>query len=105
LAFPHTLVEAPQNYKQRAIIWFMTILPPEETMAAQTNRQFRLKQRPVGRAKPTDIGFVEAPIPTARVDEAIVQTLYLSTDPTNREQYMPLVPSRSGRPTTTATSP
>jgi NADPH-dependent curcumin reductase CurA len=65
-------------------------------MAAQTNRQFRLKQRPVGRAKPTDIDFVEAPIPTARVDEAIVQTLYLSIDPTNREQYMPLVPSRSG---------
>jgi NADPH-dependent curcumin reductase CurA len=49
-------------------------------MAAQTNRQFSLKQRPVGRVKSTDFDFVEAPIPTMRVGEAIVQTLYLSID-------------------------
>jgi NADPH-dependent curcumin reductase CurA len=79
------------------IIWLKTILPPEERMAAQTNRQFRLKQRPVGRARSTDFDFVEAPIPTARAGEAIVQTLCLSIDPTNgiwmsdMEQYMPPV--------------
>jgi NADPH-dependent curcumin reductase len=66
-------------------------------MTAQANRQFRLKQRPTGRAKATDFDFVEAPFPTAGAGEAIVQTLYLSIDPTNRiwmsdmEQYMPPV--------------
>ena len=66
-------------------------------MEAQTNRQFRLKQRPVGRAKSTDFDFAEAPVPTAKASEAIIQTLYLSIDPTNRiwmsdmEQYMPPV--------------
>jgi NADPH-dependent curcumin reductase CurA len=66
-------------------------------MTAQANRQFRLKQRPTGRARATDFDFVEAPFPTAGAGEAIVQTLYLSIDPTNRiwmsdmEQYMPPV--------------
>ena len=67
-------------------------------MTAQANRQFRLKQRPTGRAKATDFDFVEAPFPTAGAGEAIVeQTLYPSIDPTNRiwmsdmEQYMPPV--------------
>ena len=50
-------------------------------MTAQANRQFRLKQRPTGRAKATDFDFVEAPFPTAGAGEAIVQTLYLSIDP------------------------
>ena len=43
-------------------------------MTAQANRQFRLKQRPTGRAKATDFDFVEAPFPTAGAGEAIVQT-------------------------------
>ena len=66
-------------------------------MAAQTNRQFRLKQRRVGRAKSTDFDFAEARVPTAKASEAVIQTLYLSIDPTNRiwmsdiEQYMPPV--------------
>ncbi len=61
------------------------------------NRQFRLKQRPTGRAKSTDFDFVESPAPTPGAGEALIRTLYLSIDPTNRiwmsdmEQYMPPV--------------
>ena len=61
------------------------------------NRQFRLKQRPTGRAKSTDFDFVEASVPTPGACEALVRTLYLSIDPANRiwmsdmEQYMPPV--------------
>ena len=54
-------------------------------MAAQTNRQFRLKQQPVGRAKSTDFDFAEAQMPTARSGEAIVQTLYLSIDRSDQQ--------------------
>ena len=66
-------------------------------MTAQVNHQFRLKQRPIGRAKSTDFVFTEAPIPTPAAGEAVVRVLYLSIDPTNRiwmsdmEQYMPPV--------------
>lgn len=61
------------------------------------NRQFRLKQRPTGRAKSTDFDFIEAPAPTPGAGEALIRMLYLSIDPTNRiwmsdmEQYMPPV--------------
>jgi NADPH-dependent curcumin reductase CurA len=61
------------------------------------NRQYRLKQRPTGRAKSTDFDFVDSPAPTPGAGEAIIRTLYLSIDPTNRiwmsdmEQYMPPV--------------
>jgi hypothetical protein len=61
------------------------------------NRQFRLKQRPTGRAKSTDFDFVEGPVPTPGAGEAVIRTLYLSIDPANRiwmsdmEQYMPPV--------------
>ena len=67
----------------------------EKAMAAQVNRQFRLKQRPIGRAKYEDFVFTESPIPTPAAGEAVVRVLYLSIDPTNRiwmsdmEQYMP----------------
>jgi NADPH-dependent curcumin reductase CurA len=45
----------------------------------------------------TDFDFVESPMPTPRAGEAVIRTLYLSIDPTNRiwmsdmEQYMPPV--------------
>ena len=61
------------------------------------NRQFRLKQRPTGRAKSTDFDFIEAPAPTPGAGEALIRMLYLSIDPTNQiwmsdmEQYMPPV--------------
>jgi NADPH-dependent curcumin reductase CurA len=64
-------------------------------MTALKNRQFRLKQHPTGRAKSTDFDFVEAPVTTPGPGEALIQTLYLSIDPTNRiwmsdmEQYVP----------------
>jgi hypothetical protein len=37
-------------------------------MIAEVNRQFRLKQRPLGRIKPTDFVFGEAPVPTHGAD-------------------------------------
>jgi len=63
------------------------------------NRQYPLKQRPTGRAKSTDFDFVDSPAPTPGAGEAIIRTLYLSIDTTNRiwmsdmEQYMPPVAS------------
>jgi NADPH-dependent curcumin reductase len=66
-------------------------------MTRDKNRQFRLLQRPTGRAKSSDFDFVEAPVPALGPGEALIQTLYLSIDPTNRiwmtdmEQYMPPV--------------
>jgi NADPH-dependent curcumin reductase CurA len=48
------------------------------------NHQFRLKQRATGRAKTTDFDFVESPVPTPGAGEALIRTLYLSIDPTNR---------------------
>ena len=66
-------------------------------MKNDVNRQFRLKSRPVGRIKTSDFDLVEAPIPEPGAGEALVRTLYLSLDPTNRiwmsdmDQYMPPV--------------
>lgn len=46
---------------------------------------------------------MEAPVPTAEAGEAVIETLYLSIDPTNRiwmsdmEQYMPPVALGAGR--------
>lgn len=66
-------------------------------MKNDVNRQFRLKARPKGRIKASDFDLVEAPIPEPGPGEALVRTLYLSLDPTNRiwmsdmDQYMPPV--------------
>jgi len=63
-----------------------------------SNRQWILKQRPVGAIKPRDLELVEKPIPVPGEREILVRTLYLSLDPTNRiwmsdmDQYMPPVP-------------
>jgi NADPH-dependent curcumin reductase CurA len=62
-----------------------------------SNRQWILKQRPVGEIKAGDLELVETPIPVPGEREILVRTLYLSLDPTNRiwmsdmDQYMPPV--------------
>ena len=62
-----------------------------------SNRQWRLKHRPVGDIKPGDLELSEAPKPVPGPGEILVRNVYLSLDPTNRiwmsdmEQYMPPV--------------
>jgi NADPH-dependent curcumin reductase CurA len=55
-------------------------------MATQTvvNRAYRLRQRPVGAPGPADLELVEEQLPPLGPDEALIRTLYLSLDPTNR---------------------
>ena len=61
------------------------------------NRQFRLKSRPTGRIETGHFDLVEENLPEISDGEALVRTLYLSLDPTNRiwmsdmDQYMPPV--------------
>jgi NADPH-dependent curcumin reductase CurA len=62
-----------------------------------SNRQFRLAVRPTDRVDANTFAFSSAPAPEPAQREALVRTLYLSLDPTNRiwitdiEQYMPPV--------------
>jgi hypothetical protein len=62
-----------------------------------SNRQWRLKRRPVGEIRPGDLELCEAPKPVPSAGEVLVRNIYLSLDPTNRiwmsdmEQYMPPV--------------
>lgn len=70
-------------------------------MATETssvvNRAFRLRQRPVGAPGPSDLELVEEQMAPLQDGEALVRTLYLSLDPTNRlwmsdmRQYSPPV--------------
>jgi NADPH-dependent curcumin reductase CurA len=61
------------------------------------NRQFRLARRPTGLVDADTFAFSTAPAPEPAEGEALVRTLYLSLDPTNRiwitdrDQYMPPV--------------
>ena len=61
------------------------------------NRAFRLRHRPVGEPAPSDLELVEEALPPVADGEALVRTLYLSLDPTNRlwmsdmRQYSPPV--------------
>lgn len=61
------------------------------------NRQWRLKNRPVGDIGPDDLELVTVNVPDLDDGEALVRTIYLSLDPTNRiwmsdqKQYMPPV--------------
>jgi len=48
------------------------------------NRAFRLRQRPVGELAEGDLELVEEELPPLSDGEALVRTLYLSLDPTNR---------------------
>ena len=62
-----------------------------------SNRQWRLKRRPVGDIKTGDLELIDAPKPVPGPNEVLVRNVYLSLDPTNRiwmsdmEQYMPPV--------------
>jgi NADPH-dependent curcumin reductase CurA len=61
------------------------------------NRQWRLKQRPVGDIKDGDLELVSSPVPELADGQALVRNIYLSLDPTNRiwmsdvDQYLPPV--------------
>jgi NADPH-dependent curcumin reductase len=49
-----------------------------------SNRQWRLKRRPVGEIKTGDLELIDAPKPIPRDGEMLVRNVYLSLDPTNR---------------------
>lgn len=61
------------------------------------NRQWVLRQRPKGLIQDGDLELIETPVPDLKAGEALVRTLYLSLDPTNRtwmndsEGYLPPV--------------
>jgi len=62
------------------------------------NRAFRLRRRPAGDLAPGDLELVTEAVPPLRDGQALVRTLLLSVDPTNRvwmsdmRAYMPPVP-------------
>jgi NADPH2:quinone reductase len=62
------------------------------------NRAFRLRQRPVGRVTEKDLELVTEGVPALQQGQALIRTLYLSLDPTNRiwmgekPSYLPPVP-------------
>ena len=64
----------------------------------RTNRTYRLRRRPVGKVTEADLEFATETLPDLRDGQALVQTLVLSLDPTNRiwmserRGYMPPVP-------------
>jgi NADPH-dependent curcumin reductase CurA len=61
------------------------------------NRQYRLAHRPAGRVDAATFAWSTQPAPVPAEGEALIRSLYLSLDPTNRiwitdmEQYMPPV--------------
>jgi len=62
----------------------------------RTNRQWLLGKRPKGPVAETHFRLAEAPAPGPQDGEALVQNLYLSTDPTqrgwmSRDTYLPVV--------------
>ena len=46
-----------------------------------TQRQFRLRARPIGLPKVSDFSLVDAPLPALQPGDALVKTIYLSVDP------------------------
>ncbi len=66
-------------------------------MTAKINRQWLLKQRPIGLTKESDFELAETDIPELQSGEFLVKNIYLSLDPTNRgwmnpvETYVPPV--------------
>src|SRR5437763_971004 len=67
-------------------------------MSSAMNRCYRLRQRPVGAVTKTDLEFLEEPVPPIGTGQALIRTLRLSIDPSNRiwmgeaPSYMPPVP-------------
>lgn len=65
---------------------------------ARNNRQWVLRQRPMGLIKAGDLELVGTTVPEPAEGEILVRTVYLSLDPTNRtwmndtEGYLPPVP-------------
>lgn len=63
-----------------------------------TNRCYRLRRRPEGRVTEDDLVLGEEPVPALAPGQALVRTVYLSLDPSNRiwmsemPSYMPPVP-------------
>ncbi|WP_119418732.1 NADP-dependent oxidoreductase [Desertibaculum subflavum] len=66
-------------------------------MSNRKNRAWRLAARPAGAIKKSDFRLAEEPVLSPKPGEALVRTIYLSLDPTNRiwmsdvDQYMPPV--------------
>ena len=64
-------------------------------MAAQTNREIRLKRRPVGTPTAADFELAETPVPPPGTGEVLVRNIYMSVDPYmrgrmyDRESYVP----------------
>ena len=60
----------------------------------RTFKSWRLKERPLGEIKTTDLELVDDVIPEIKANEVLVRTIYFSLDPTNRiwmsdvDQYM-----------------
>jgi NADPH-dependent curcumin reductase CurA len=48
------------------------------------NRCYRLRRRPQGSVTEADLEFVEEPLPAIEADQALIRTLLLSIDPSNR---------------------
>ncbi len=68
------------------------------TAAPKVNYQWRLRERPQGRAKESDFEWVENRTPELADGQILVRIVYLSLDPTNRiwmepvDSYMPMLP-------------
>src|SRR4051794_202368 len=66
-------------------------------MTEHTNRCLRLRARPTGRVSAGDLELCHEPVPEPGPGQAVIRTLFLSLDPTNRiwmsdmDQYMPPV--------------
>lgn len=53
-------------------------------MGEMMNRCYRLRRRPMGAVTPIDLEFGEEPVPSIGPGQALVRTLWLSLDPSNR---------------------
>jgi NADPH-dependent curcumin reductase CurA len=67
-------------------------------MAGLTNRAWKLAARPQGAFKLSDFEWAEEPVPEVGDGQALVRTIFLSLDPTNRgwanstATYLPPIP-------------
>jgi NADPH2:quinone reductase len=55
-----------------------------------SNRRFRLRRRPNGAVAPGDLQLVEEPVPSVEPGQALIRTLWLSIDPSNRIWMSPV---------------